>query len=161
MTNVDYGVASRLTAGVMSTGDVATLTDRTRDLRYQSADGLMEPASGHIAKWCKGDGSTTTFTFDDKLPANCLVRTVSIIVSGTSGTAATTVAVGISGTTGKYMAASNFTSSMNTAGVKTVTTLPIHETTAQTPIVTFSAAWDSGAKLCAVIHYIKVPAVPA
>jgi hypothetical protein len=161
MATVDHGVAARVLAGGAATGDIATLTDRTRDARFMSSDGLMEPISGHIAKWCKGDGTTTTFTFDDKLPANCLVRTVSVVVSGTSGTAATTVAVGISGTTGKYMAASSFTDSMNAAGVKTVTTIPIHETAARTPIVTFSAAWDSGAKLLVVIHYIKVPAVPA
>lgn len=137
-----------------------TLTDDNRTLRYASANGLMEPTDHVIAAWCKGDGTTTTFTIG-KLPANCLVREVSVVVSGTAGTAATTIKVGYTGTLDAYMAASAFTNSMNVAGVKTVTTVPAHETTGRTVLATFSAAWDSGAKALVAVRYIKLPAVPS
>jgi hypothetical protein len=138
---------------------LVTLTDKERDTRYFSADGLLEPASGWIWKQCTGDGVTTSFSFDDTLPANVHVVNTAIYVSGTSGTAATTVALGKSGTTGAYQAASSFTSSMNAAGAKASVTVKAHETAAVTPLVTFSAAWDSGAKLLAGIQYAKAPAI--
>jgi hypothetical protein len=138
---------------------LVTLTDKERDVRYFSNDGLLEPANGWLWKQCTGDGSTTSFSFDQALPANVHVVNTAIYVSGTSGTAATTVALGKSGTTGAYQAASNFTSSMNTAGAKASTTVKAHETASVTPLVTFSAAWDSGAKLLAGIQYAKAPAI--
>ena len=49
---------------------------------------------------------------------------------------------------------------MNAAGVKTVTTIPIHETSARTVIATFSANWDSGAKALVAVQYVKLPTVP-
>lgn len=140
-------------------GDLAVLTNDARNLYVKTSDG-WEPANGVISAWCVGTGAIATFTIGT-LPANCLVNKVEVIVSGTAGTATTTLAVGISGTTGKYMTASHFSSSMNAAGVKTVTTIPIHETATRTVIATFSASWDSGAKALVAVQYVKLPAVPA
>lgn len=131
------------------------LDNDTKDLWYETGSGTVEPVSGVIAKLLVGDGVTTSFTVG-AIPADCLVESVNISVV-TGGTAATTIAVGISGTTGKYMSASSFTSSMDTAGVKTVTTIKIHETTARTVLATFSAAWDLASKVMVVIRYVKLP----
>lgn len=155
----DYGSID-LNTGANLAPYLLTATDDSRNLRYRSADGLLEPTDHTISAWCKGDGTTTSFTIG-KIPANVLVREVSVVVSGTSGTSTTTIAVGYSGTTGAYMAASAFTNSMNAAGVKTVTTVPVHETTARTVLATFNVAWDSGAKALVSVRYQKLPAVPA
>lgn len=154
----DVVTLANLRAGATA-GDLAVLTNDARNLRVKTSDG-WEPANGVISAWCVGTGAATTFTIGT-LPANCLVNKVEVIVSGTAGTAATTIAVGITGTTGKYMSASNFSSSMNAAGVKTVTTIPIHETSARTVIATFSDNWNSGAKALVAVQYVKIPAVPA
>lgn len=156
--SVDHMVKAQATAGALTPGHIISLTDDARDLRFQSADGLLEPVSSLIGAWHKGDGTTTTFTVG-KLPPNCEVITVHGIVSGTSGTSGTTIAVGISGTTGKYVTATTLT--LQTAGVKTITTIPIHETTAQTVLTTFGAAWDTGAKVYIGVRYIKLPPIPA
>ena len=164
---IDVGSLSEIHAGMYRPGDLFFPTDDNHTPRYRgsrvnpaaSEVPLLEPIDHVISAWCVGDGSATTFTIG-AIPDECLVREVSVIVSGTSGTAATTLAVGISGSTAKYMAASNFGASMDTAGVKTVTTVPAHETTARTVIATFSAAWDSGAKALVAVRYIKLPNVP-
>ena len=168
MSDIDVVSLSEVSAGSYAPGTIVFPTDSNHAPRYRGArvnpaateTPLLEPFDHTISAWCVGDGTTTTFTIG-AIPDECLVREVSVIVSGTAGTATTTLAVGIAGTTGKYMSASSFTDSMNAAGVKTVTTIPIHETTARTVIATFSAAWDSGAKALVAVRYIKLPNVPA
>lgn len=135
-----------------------TLADKTRDLWYVGPNGTAQSATGNVTALCTGDGSTTSFTIGD-MPVDVLVDKVEVVVYGALGTAATTLAVGYSGSTGAFMSASNFTASMDTAGVKTVTTVKAHLTTAKTVLATFSAAWDSGAKAIISVHYIKVPTV--
>lgn len=157
--NLDHMTTAEATTGSLSHGHLVTLRDLTRDLRYMSKDGILEPANGWVWKQCTGDGSTLTFTFPAAMPANVHVVNTAVYVSGTLGTAATTVAIGKSGTTGAYQAASSFTSSMNATGAKASTTVKAHETTSITPIVTFSAAWDSGAKALIGIQYAKAPAI--
>jgi hypothetical protein len=153
-------------AGSYAAGDIVVPRDGDQSPRFRRPrrstsleTPRLEPLNGWIWKQCTGDGSATSFSFDDSLPANVAIVNTHIYVSGTSGTAATTVALGKSGSTGAYQAASNFSSSMNTAGVKASTTVKAHETSSVTPLVTFSAAWDSGAKLLAGIQYVAAPAI--
>lgn len=143
--------------GAQKPPHLITLLDDARDLRYVSGDLLLEPANGHISKSIKGDGTTLTFTIG-KIPANCIVKTVTFSITTGAASNTITIAFGIAGTTGKYMTATSFTNSMDTAGVKTVTTLPIHETTARTVIATFVGAPEAAFRGTVVVHYIKVPA---
>lgn len=156
---INVGKLADFNTGSLTQGDVVVATDGAKEMRVKTDHPTLEPVNGWLWKQCTGDGSTTSFSFPQALPANVHIVNTAIYVSGTSGTAATTVALGKSGTTGAYQAASNFTSSMNAAGAKASTTIKAHETTSVTPLVTFSAAWDSGAKLLAGIQYVKAPAI--
>lgn len=134
--------------------------DSNRDLTYH--DGVQRgPASGWIWKQATGTAATgeTSFAFDDDVPANAIVTDAYIEVSGTAITAATTVALGYSGSTGAFMTASSFSSSMDTAGVKSVTPIRVHLTDAKTPLITFSADLDTGGKVLAGVRYVHAPAI--
>lgn len=136
-----------------------TLTDKERDLRYAAANGAIEPVNGWVYKQCTGDGSTTTFTFDAAMPANVQIVNTAVLVSVASATATLTVAIGKSGSTAAYHAASHFGSTMNATGAKTTTTVRGYETSAVTPLVTFGAALDNGSKVLVGVQYAKVPSI--
>lgn len=120
-----------------------------------------EPMDGWIWKQATGTAAVgeTSFSFDDILPDNAMVDDVYVEVSGTAITAATTVALGYSGTTAAFLAATSFTSSMNSAGVKATTPVRVHLTAEKTPLITFSADLDTNGKLLAGIHYVHCPAI--
>jgi hypothetical protein len=136
--------------------------DTDRALTYHRGDttGRVR-ADGWIWKQATGTATAgeTSFAFDDDIPADSYVEDVAVIVSGTSMTAATTVALGYSGTTGAFMTASSFGSTMNAAGAKAATVIPAHLTAAKTPLITFSADLDTGAKVLCGIRYRPVPAI--
>lgn len=136
-----------------------TKIDKERDLLFVGPEGIPEPANGWIYKQCTGDGSATTFTFDAAMPANVQIVNTAVIVSVASATATLTVSLGKSGSTAAYHAASHFGSTMNATGAKTTTTVRGYETTAVTPLATFGAALDNGAKVLVGVQYAKVPAI--
>ena len=116
---------------------------------------------GWIWKQATGTATAgeTSFALAETIPVDSIVENVAVIVSGTSMTAGTTVALGYSGATGAFMTASNFSSGMATAGAKAATVIPIHITTARAPLITFSADLDTGAKVLCGIQYRPVPAI--
>lgn len=162
----DVTSLSELNAGSYNAGTFVFPTDENRVPRYRGTRNaaasvtetrLLEPVDHVITASIAGDAATTSFTLGS-IPANCIVKEVTFSITTGATTASISLAIGISGTTGKYMTASTFTSSMDTAGVKTVTTLPIHETTARTVLATFSAAPEAVFRGTIAIRYIKVPA---
>lgn len=140
--------------------DMKVNADRAVTYDRGDATGRVR-ADGWIWKQATGTAgaSETSFEFDDDIPANSYVEDVAVVVSGTSVTAATTVALGYTGTTGAFMAASSFSSSMATAGAKAVTVVRAHVTTAVTPLITFSADLDTGGKVLCGIKYAPAPAI--
>lgn len=133
------------------------LDDDAKDLWFESGSGVAEPVQGVISKVITGDGTTTSFTIGT-IPKDSFVESVNISVI-TGGTAATTIAVGRAGSTGAYMAATSFSSAMDTAGVKTTTSVKVHEVTARTVLATFSAGWDAASRLVVLVRYVKLPPV--
>lgn len=154
----DYDTVDAVT-GAQLPPHLMTLTDDNRNLRYASKDGLMEPSDGHIAGWFKADSSATSFTIG-KLPANAVVQRVEVFLHTALNANNITLAVGYSGSTGAYMAATHFTTTMDTTGFKTVTTVKAHNTANRTVIGTLGSAPSAG-KILVIVHYAKVPAVPA
>lgn len=140
--------------------DLKVNSDRALTYHRGDTTGRVR-ADGWIWKQATGTAASgeTSFSFAEQIPANSYVEDVAVIVSGTSMTAGTTVALGYSGTTGAFMAASNFSSSMNSAGAKVVTVVRAHLTEAKTPLITFSADLDTGAKVLCGIRYRPVPAI--
>lgn len=138
---------------------LVTLIDQERDLRYVGPEGLAEPANGWVYKWCVGDGSTTVFSLPT-MPANVQVVDTAVIVSGTAITSTYTVSIGKSGTPAAYHAASAFGNTMATAGAKTTTTVKGYETTAVTPIATWSTAPALTGRCLIGVQYAKLPTLP-
>lgn len=136
--------------------------DANRALTYHRGDATARVrADGWIWKQATGTAAAgeTSFAFDETIPVDSYIAAVAVIVVGTAMTAATTVALGYSGTTGAFMTATSFTSSMATAGAKAATVIPVHLTVAKNPLITFSADLDTGAKVICGINYRPLPAV--
>jgi enamine deaminase RidA (YjgF/YER057c/UK114 family) len=150
----DFLAKNRLPTKALGRTRLWLLRDKTKDIWYPDGDGNVLPLTGSISALCTGDGSTTSFTIGT-VPKDCIVDGVNVAIVGTAGTAATTIALGYSGTTAAFHAASNFTASMDTAGAKATTVVRAHLTAEKTALATFSAAWDSGAKAIVTIRWTR------
>lgn len=136
--------------------------DSSRAATYHRGDSTGRVRlDGWIWKQVTGTATAgeTSFSFDDTIPSNSYISAVAVINGDTSMTATTTVALGYSGTTGAFMAASAFGNTMNQATAKTTTVVNAYLTAAKTPLITLSADLDTGAKLLCGIRYSPAPAI--
>lgn len=158
---------SDINAGSYEPGAVLTPLDGDHSPRFlrprrstaANETARFEPMNGWIWKQCTGNGTITTFTFDDVMPANIHVVNTAVYVANTSGAITTTVAIGKSGSTSAYHTASHFASTMAVVGAKQTVVVRAHETATATPVVTFSAGLVANAKVLIGVQYAAAPAI--